>query len=165
MRAPELLRRVARGGGVQRVVSGNELGALALQPWQEQLAHAGSQVQEEDEIDTAPAARQAPTTASSCSGASEMPGSTGATSTPHSMPASLSRRTVSTRWRGGGVPGSVVRHACSSSVPIDRLTRTDVRRDASASTSMSRRIIVDLVRIENEFLASESAEINPRVSR
>ena len=30
---------------------------------------------------------------------------------------------------------------------------------------MSRRIIVDLVRIENEFLASESAVISPRVSR
>ena len=63
------------------------------------------------------------------------------------------------------MPGSVVRHARSSSVPIDRLTCTEVRRDASASTSMSRRIIVDLVRIENEFLASESAVISPRVSR
>ena len=93
-----------------------------------------------------------------------MPGSTGATSTPHSMPASTSRRRASTRWRGGGVPGSLVRQARSSSVPIEKLTPMVVRFAASTSRSTSRRIMVDFVRIENGLRASESTLIRPRVS-
>ena len=53
------------------------------------------------------------------------------------------------RWRGGGVPGSLVRQTSSSSVPIEKLQRTRVRSAAAASTSRSRMIIGDFVRIEN----------------
>ena len=75
------------------------------------------------------------------------------------------RRSASTRCRGGGVPGSLLRQARSSSVPMEKLMPTEVRFAASASRSRSRRIIVDLVRIENGLRASESTSISPRVSR
>jgi hypothetical protein len=63
------------------------------------------------------------------------------------------------------VPGSVARHTSSSSVPIDRLTRTLVRRAAAASSATSRSTSVDLVRIENGLPASPSTSTMPRVSR
>jgi hypothetical protein len=57
----------------------------------------------------APAARAARTTASSCSGRSESPGSTGAIATVTSMPASASRWTTSSRGPGlGGAPDALV---------------------------------------------------------
>ena len=43
------------------------------------------------------------------------------------MPASFSRATASTRRQGGGVPGSLMRQTSSSSVPIEKFTRTSVR--------------------------------------
>ena len=52
--------------------------------------------------DVAPASTHASTTAASWSSLSERPGSTGATSTPHGMPASFSRATASTRGAGMG---------------------------------------------------------------
>ena len=69
------------------------------------------------------------------------------------------------RWRGRGVPGSVIRHTSSSRVPIEKLVCTSVRAAAAVSTSRSRRISVDLVRIENGLAASPSASMMPRVSR
>ena len=42
--------------------------------------------------------------------------------TPTSMPASDSRRTASSRLRGGAVPGSVVRQTRSSSVGMEKYT-------------------------------------------
>ena len=115
--------------------------------------------------ETAPAVTHASTTAASCSGESDMPGSTGAIRTPQGMPAAFRRATASTRRSGGGVPGSLARHTSSSSVPIERLQRTRPARAASASRSVSRRIMGDLVRIENWFPAAVSSAIRPRVSR
>ena len=97
----------------------------------------------------APASTHAFTTASSCSGESDSPGSTGATSTPHGTPAALSLATASTRRRGWGVPGSVSFHTSSSRVPMEKLARTSSVGAASASRSRSRRMRVDLVRMEN----------------
>src|SRR5437868_6599250 len=71
------------------------------------------------EMLVAPASAQALTTASSCSGRSDRPGRTGATSTPVGMPASFSLATASTRFFGCGVPGSVSFHTSSSRVPIE----------------------------------------------
>ena len=62
------------------------------------------------------------------------------------------------------MPGSLARHTSSSTVPIERLQRTRVRSAAAASTSRSRTIIGDFVRIENSFRASPSASMIPRVS-
>ena len=53
------------------------------------------------------------------------------------------------------------RRACRSR----RLARTSVRRAASASRSRSRRISVDLVRMENGLAASASTSTMPRVRR
>ena len=79
------------------------------------------------EIESAPASMQACTTSESCSSPSESPGRIGATRTPQGMPASVSRASASTRRRGGGVPGSLMRQTGSSSVPIEKFTRTLVR--------------------------------------
>ena len=102
----------------------------------------------------APASTQAATTSSSWAAPSDRPGRTGATSTPHRTPAARSRATASSRWRGWGVPGSVARHTSVSTVPIERLTDTSVRCDASASRSASRTTSVDLVRMENGLRAA-----------
>ena len=80
-----------------------------------------------------------------------MPGRIGAIRTPHGMPASFSARTASIRFRGCGVPGSLARHASSSSVPIENAVETSATLEASTSRSRSRRISVPLVRIENGF--------------
>jgi hypothetical protein len=116
-------------------------------------------------IDVAPASTQARTTASICSGSSEMPGRTGAISTPHGRPASASFATVSTRRSGLGVCGSTARQTCSSRQPIEKAKLTSVRAAASASRSMSRPMSVDFVRIENGFAASVSTSTRPRVRR
>ena len=109
--------------------------------------------------------RTARTTASSWSWRSERPGRIGATSTPQGMPASFRRATASTRLRGCGVPGSVVRHTSSSSVPMEKLIDTCVRRLASVRTSRSRSTNVPLVRIENGLRAAPRTSTMPRVNR
>ena len=53
------------------------------------------------------------------------------------------------RWRGGAVPGSVVRQTSSSSVGTENVTETSARREASASSSTSRTISGPRVMIEN----------------
>ena len=72
----------------------------------------------------APACRAARTVSASCSGSSESPGRIGATATLVRMPASTRRRTISSRRRGGAVPGSVVRQTRSSRVGTETLTET-----------------------------------------
>jgi hypothetical protein len=67
------------------------------------------------------------------------------------MPARFSAATASMRFRGCGVPGSVRRHASSSSVPIENAVETSVTPAAWINRSRSRRIIVPFVRIENGF--------------
>ena len=62
-----------------------------------------------------------------------------------------------------GVPDSVMRQTSSSSVPIEKLTRTSACLLASTSRSMSRRTSVDFVRIENGLLRSVSASMMPSV--
>ena len=57
---------------------------------------------------------------STCSGASLMPGISGAIRIPVGIPAALSFATASSRARGCGVCGSLARHAFSSSVGTDR---------------------------------------------
>jgi hypothetical protein len=94
-----------------------------------------------------------------------MPGSTGATATPASMPASTRHRTARNRWRGGGVPGSVVRQTSSSRVGIEKLTEIFARDAASASTSTSRTIIGLRVMMWNGLRAPHSASRQARVSR
>ena len=47
------------------------------------------------------------------------------------MPASTSVDSARSRWRGGAVPGSVVRQTSGSSVGTENITETSVRRDAS----------------------------------
>ena len=63
------------------------------------------------------------------------------------------------------MPGSLSFHTSSSTVPTENAVCTLVRRAASARTSMSRRMSVDFVRIENGFRASASTSTIPRVSR
>ncbi len=88
----------------------------------------------------APASRAAFTTSASCSGRSESPGRIGAMPTLARMPASTSRFSARSRWRGGDVPGSVVRQTSSSSVGTEKVTPTSARREASCRTSTSRTI-------------------------
>ena len=76
----------------------------------------------------APAWRAALTASASSSGLSESPGRIGAIATFVRMPASTRRRTISSRLRGGAVPGSVVRQTRSSSVGTETLTETSARR-------------------------------------
>src|SRR5207244_705518 len=82
---------------------------------------------------------------------------------PVGMPASLSLATASTRFFGCGVPGSLAFQTSSSSVPMEKLARTSARCAASVSTSRSRRISVDLVRIENGLACSARVSTMPRV--
>ena len=106
------------------------------------------------EIETAPASMHARTTSDSCSSPSERPGRIGATSTPHAMPASVRRASASTRLPGrrraglADPPDLLVERA-------DREVHAHARcaRAAAASTSRSRCIIVDFVRIENGLRA------------
>ena len=71
-------------------------------------------------IDVAPASVGQLDDLATCSGASLMPGISGAIRMPVGMPARLSSATASSRARGFGVCGSVARQAFSSSVGTDR---------------------------------------------
>ncbi len=75
----------------------------------------------------------------------------------------MSLATASTRRMGWGVPGSVSFHTSSSRVPMEKLARTSEWAAASASRSRSRRMSVDLVRMENGLRASASTSTMPRV--
>ena len=74
----------------------------------------------------APASVASSTICSTCSGASLIPGISGAIRTPVGIPLRLSSATASSRARGCGVCGSVARHAFSSSVGTDRQALTSV---------------------------------------
>ena len=74
-------------------------------------------------------------------------------------PRPRSGQRISSRFRPGGVPGSTTRRTLSSSVPtliIDRQPGALASRRCG-STSRSRRISVDFVRIESALAASASA--------
>ena len=70
---------------------------------------------------TAPASSASSRMRSTCSGASLIPGISGAIRIPVGIPCRLSSATASSRLRGCGVCGSVARQGLSSSVGIDRL--------------------------------------------
>ena len=101
---------------------------------------------------------------STCSGASLMPGISGAMRMPVGMPARLSSATASSRARGCGVRGSLARQAFSSSVGTEKQALTSVRAAISRSRSTSRSTSGDLVRIEHGLAASRSASQMPRMS-
>ena len=101
---------------------------------------------------------------STCSGASLIPGISGATSTPVGIPLRLSSSTASSRARGCGVCGSVARHAFSSSVGTDRHALISVTFAISFIRSRSRSSSGDLVRIEHGFAKSRNASQIPRMS-
>ena len=84
--------------------------------------------------------------------------------TPVGTPASTIARIASTRRSGCGVPGSVTRQACSSTVAIENETLTSSRCAAGAIRSRSRVTSGDFVRIENGVSASTNAPMMPRVS-
>ena len=86
-----------------------------------------AQMQRDPADAAAPASIAAASNGSTCSGASLMPGISGAISTPVGMPARFSSATASNRARGLGVCGSVARHAFSSSVGTERLALNCVR--------------------------------------
>ncbi len=117
-------------------------------------------------MELAPASRHALTTSSSCCGrvrdAGQHRGDEDA-----ALDAGVDQRGAAPRRAGAGegCRARCVRQTASSSVPIEKLMPTVVRLAASTSRSRSRRIIVDFVRIENGFRASESTSISPRVSR
>ena len=96
---------------------------------------------------------------------SEMPGRIGAIPTATLMPPSTSRLSTRSRCRGGAVPGSVVRQTRSSSVGTENVTRTSARREASCSTSTSRRMSGPRVMMLKGLCASSSATMHARVSR
>ena len=75
----------------------------------------------------APASRAATITRSSELGWSERPGRRGAMPTEARTPASTSVRNARRRWRGGAVPGSVVRQTSSSTVGTENVTETSAR--------------------------------------
>lgn len=114
-------------------------------------------------METAPASTAASTTARRSLSESDRPGITGEMNTPQGTPARFSAATASMRFHGGGAPGSVRRHTSRSSEPIDRLVRTGTRSAAAASASRSRRMSVDLVRMENGLAPSAMAPMSPRV--
>ena len=99
------------------------------------------------------------------SGRSERPGRMGAMPTPALTPARTSISSARSRARGGAVPGSVVRHSCSSSVGIEKLTETLARRAAACSTSMSRTTRGPRVMMPNGVRDSLSATMQARVRR
>ena len=89
----------------------------------------------------------------------------GAIPTPALMPASTKVFTARSLWRGGAVPGSVLRQMSWSSVGIEKVTETSARRDASESTSTSRTIIGPRVMRWTGVRASARADRHARVSR
>ncbi len=112
----------------------------------------------------APASVASSTILATCSGASLIPGISGAMRMPVGMPWRLSSATASSRARGFGVCGSVARHAFSSSVGTDRQALTSVTAAISFSRSTSRSTSGDFVRIEHGLAASRSASQMPRMS-
>ena len=112
----------------------------------------------------APAAAACRTASSSWAGESDRYGTTGPMSTPQPRPRSFSAAHASSRRAGAGVPGSIDRHRSLSVKPADTFSPTSVTSAAAASRSMSRRISVPLVRIENGLAASVSAPMMPGIS-
>ncbi len=100
-----------------------------------------------------------------------MPGSTGATATPASIPASRSTARARSRWRGGAVPGSVRRHTSSSSVGTEKLTLTRARSDSLsedidvAHDQRPPRDDVERVRGHSERLEAAAGEPVPALGR
>ena len=89
----------------------------------------------------------------------------GAIKTPHSIPASLSFRHTSSRFRGLGVPGSSERHRSLSTKPTETFVPTSATSAHCWSRSTSRKMSDPLVRIENGLAKSLSASMIPRISR
>ena len=120
---------------VQLLVARHQVRPVRPQPVEEDVAHRAAQEQRLAADRASPRPPSASSTISStCSGASLMPGISGAIRTPVGIPARLSSATASSRARGCGVCGSVARHAFSSSVGTDRhaLTRPRARRSPAA---------------------------------
>ena len=113
----------------------------------------------------APASRAARTVSSSCAGASERPGMSGARATLVWIPASASRLTISSRRRGGAVPGSVVRQTRSSSVGTETVTETRRAPSGILQDSTSRQTSGPRVMIVNGVRARPSSTRQARVSR
>ena len=72
--------------------------------------------------------------------------------TPASIPASTRRRSARSRWRGGAVPGSVVRQIASSSVGTENVTWT---------VGASRRLGEDVDVADDHRAAGDDAERVP----
>ena len=80
-------------------------------------------------------------------------------------PTATSSFSARSRWRGGAVPGSVVRQTSSSTVGTENVTETSARAAASASSSASRTISGPRVMMSKGFEASRSTSMHARVSR
>ena len=106
---------------------------------------------------TAPASAASSRIFSTCSGASLIPGISGATSTPVGIPARLSSPTASSLARGLGVCGSVARQAFSSSVGTDRLALIGATSATSFISERSRKRSGDLVSTEQGLRKSRNA--------
>ena len=113
---------------------------------------------------SAPASSAARTISSICSGASLMPGSSGAITTPTSSPAPASCPSASRRARGLGVRGSDSRQARSSIVGTERYAVNRVRSAICSIRSMSRVSSGDFVSTLHGFARSLSASQMPRIS-
>ena len=105
----------------------------------------------------APASAASSRIGATCSGASLIPGISGATRMPVGMPARLSSATASSRLRGCGVWGSVDRQAFSSSVGTERLAVNPTRSASCCMSGRSRSSSGDLVSTEHGVSASCSA--------
>ena len=94
---------------VEPLVLGKELrpGALEARRGSARACRASGRGRSPRSRRRPPRGRRA-TTAASCSGRSESPGRIGAIPTEAWMPASTSRESARSRWRGGAVPGSVL---------------------------------------------------------
>ena len=86
-----------------------------------------------------------------------MPGISGATRTPDSMPRERSSSTASRRAAGLGVCGSVARQAASSRVGTERLTETGTFFAIRSKRSMSRSTNGDFVSTVTGVSAASSA--------
>ena len=115
--------------------------------------------------EVAPASAASARIASTCSGASLIPGMSGATRIPVGMPAALSALTAARRARGLGVCGSVARHAPSSRVGTERFADTSVTAAISCSSGRSRSSSGDFVSTEHGVAVSRSAAQIPGMSR
>ncbi|MDP9321808.1 MAG: hypothetical protein M3P16_12000, partial [Chloroflexota bacterium] len=84
------------------------------------------------------------------------PGTTGASSTPERRPAARIRRTASSRFAGGGAPGSICRASVGSTVVMLDQMWSSTRRASAVSRSRSRRMRVPFVMIESALFHSDS---------